>query len=309
MKPARDRLLLVILMLVGLALAWFHADANANCTTTCAALHNSVLDGTALAPYRWRVLSAWLAEAFVLIDNPVAVQFAYAIAHVFVFPLAMLMTYRWLRMVAPAVFAFAACLLLAWLMTLGMKPYGISLYSAVELVLVGWGLSLLPNDHWRARLTLAGIVLLGALNRETTALVLVAAYGAWLLPRWRERRVQAWGVLYAALFVGVYGALRLALGDAPLVNSLDHLWTYNTDGLRLSDALVRNALIAPIWLLGIAGWRVASPELRRLALVLLVYLPPMILFGIWSETRLQWTIWLIAAAWATVWLQRLARNT
>lgn len=307
-RLAYEHLLLLILAIIGLGLAWMLARDNAApCLELCYDLHTSMVDGTALAPYRWRVLSAGLAQALTLADTPRAVQFAYEVAHALLFPLALLFAYRWLHKFAAPLFAFVGVLLLAVLMPLGMIPYGISLYSVVELVIVAWGLSLLPNDDWRARLTLAVLVLLGALNRETTALVLVAAYGAWMLPRWRERAVFAWGVLYAGLMAVIYVALRRTLGDAPPMYPLNELWTFNTTGMWAAEAIVRNALISPIWILGAAGFRIASLPLKRLALVLLVYIPPTLIFGVWAETRLQWTLWLIAAAWVVVWFQRLTR--
>lgn len=308
-KLTYEHLLLLILVMIGLGLAWLLARDNAaSCLELCYELHAGMVEGTALAPYRWRLLSAGIAQALTLADTPRAVQFAYEVAHVFMFPLALLFAYRWLRKVAAPLFAFVGVLLMAILMPLGMIPYGISLYSVVELVIVAWGLSLLANERINARITFAALVILGALNRETTALVLVAAYGAWLLPRWRERAVFAWGVLYAGLTAAIYVALRRALGDAPPMYPLDELWTFNTTGMWAAEAIVRNALISPIWILGAAGFRYAPPPLRRLALVLLVYLPPMAIFGVWAETRLQWTVWLIAAAWAAVWFQRIARN-
>jgi hypothetical protein len=210
-----------------------------------------------------------------------AIAIAYAITHLIVMPLVIFAYYRALRRwLSPLAASFGIVVYIFYLPAM-FRIYSIGIYSSVELGLLSLAL------WWRRPgLIYALLIILATLNRET-GILLVLAFAAIHLPRWRERRIQLWTIVYAALWLLVYAGLRLWLGTAPDLESLAQLLDKNLHSWMLPEAISNHFYFLPMYLSVFLVWRKLAPEMRRLIIfVVLPYLALTAVFGGWNEVRL-----------------------
>jgi hypothetical protein len=134
------------------------------------------------------------------------------------------------------------------------------------------------RDGW-----LVPLVGIGMLNRETPLLIpLFYAAVRWGRP-WREWLPLCLGTLFLA--AAVYFGVRLAYGPKPACCStdpLEHLVINFTDWRAYVDSVaVLNLALWGGWL----GWRRRPNFLRRLALMVPVFMVPYLMFGTVREAR------------------------
>ncbi len=280
----RNTIFIVLILLVfGIYAAWLNwIITQPGCVDVCASLYRGILNGTAVSPYRYRVLSIFLMS--VIGKQPqsdAAIAIAYAITHLVVMPCVIFAYYaalrRWLSPLA-AIFGIVIYVLYLPVM---YRIYSIGVYSSVELGLLALAL------WWRRPGLIYGLlIILATLNRETGVL-LVLAFAAIHFPRWRERRIQVWTIVYGGLWAAVYVGLRLWRGPAPELESLAVLLDKNLHSWMLPEAISNHFYFLPLYLSVFLMWRKLSPELRRLIIFVVVpYLALTAIFGGWNEVRL-----------------------
>lgn len=275
----------LLLLCFGLLLTLYYARAYATtCVEFCGALHGEIVSGTADSPHRYRILAAFAVETIFHPRTDLNVAISYIAAHALALPAMLITLFLWFRRWVTEIAALAGVLLIAAYSPIMFAVYGIALYNPLEVILLCGGLLWLLNR--RDGVVFAALIALATLNRETGVL-LVLAYGAVHLSRWRERPFQIKLLLYGALWAGIYLGLRLWRGAAPDMVSLQGGLNANLgDAWVSSEALINNAVLIPVWLAAWQGFRHAPRDLRRIALVGVPYLLLLIPFALWNETRL-----------------------
>lgn len=251
--------------MVGLAYLYFSAPM---CMEWCEATHDGILTGTALAPYRFRLLGAWFAD---LIPAG-SVAFQYALAHLIVMPTVFALLGAWLRDTVGHKATFGVYLFAAYyLVFMYLGVFGMS--TQVELLFLLAGMMYLKRRG--ADTGYAMLVLVGTLNRETTGILLIVlAFPHGLLRN---------GVAFGLVFV----ALRVLLGAGTGSESVLDIVRGNMNPTRLSLAVFNHLPFIPVVLMTMAGWRGATQEVRRRVLLVgVIYIPLVLVFGYWDEVRL-----------------------
>lgn len=271
-----------ILMIAGLLSAvYFLKTVYPSCAVECYSLHQQIINGSAGSPYRYRVLSAGMAELvarFIPVAPMAANAAAYTALHIIALPIMLVMLYQWLKRFVSDDRALVGSLIMAVLLPLGFQNYGLSLYTPLEIIFFLAGLLTAPRN----RVVYGVLVALATINRET-GFILVMAY--FVLSNWNWRTTAVYGLIWLGVFVG----LRAILGDAPPVGTPADWWANNT-GYWLPTAILNNLFIAPIWIVALVNLRTAPRSLRWLMLICLVYVPLIAVFGQWHEIRLQFVL-------------------
>lgn len=140
----------------------------------------------------------------------------------------------------------------------------------------------------------AGVIILAA-NR-ITGVFLVIAY--WLVMWGQLTRARiTWGVLYALLWGVVTAAVRWWVGSGENPHTLTYIWQYNL-GTWGASVFALIALLSAWWLLlPRAIWQ-SRGYVTRLLILVLVYMVPFAVFGVWHETRLL--LWVVPIAIAAI---------
>lgn len=276
-KRLIDRYLpFIVFLFFGLLGARYYVANVVLCDQWCIETHAAIINGTAEAPYRYRVLGAWIAEVF-----PGEVTQKYTAAHIFVLPLMFFALYRWVvTSTRQPLMGYIGISLFMIYLPLFYEWYAISIYSSIEVVLLAFAF-INPRPGIRYAL----LVIVASLNRETGGLLLVLVYFGWNLGQGSLRRHLSWTGFYAILWIVIFVGLRLALGDAPYYSEIVSRNT--TDARVTSEIVLHNALMLPLALLAFIGWRQGEARLRRTVVVMtLPYLALLAFFAVWNEVRL-----------------------
>lgn len=231
-----------------------------------------VIEGTALAPNRYRVLVAFIFQPL----SSLIGSFGAAIAIIFLslaiaMPVIDLIGQRVgaanTRTVMMATFSITPAIIF-------LHPAGAHL-NILELVFFSVAVLLtLDGRKW----ALFPLVILATLNRET-AVIIPLVY--WLVTRDKWRSVGMGGV-WLITYLGV----RLVIGPVPSLVSLADILRINLSLYWL--VLFGLGLVFVGWLFVLAwqGWKESKGELRRAAYALPVYFAMIVVFGVWAEWRL-----------------------
>jgi hypothetical protein len=280
----RSRLMLILILCVlALYAAWVYVQvAGIPCVPSCAEYVRLSLDNELTSPYRYRVLSPLLVSVLAGGSRDDAMlSIALVYYHLLVFGVAFFATYQALRRwVSPIASLLSVVMIVAYL-PLMFQGYGGAFYTPLELALFALAL------WWRRPgLVYVLLVVLASLNRET-GLILVLAFAAMHLPHWRQRRIQGWGLVYAALWLVTYVGIRSWRGAAPDAFPISAVFAMNTQSTLTAEAFLFNLFYSPLFVSVPLAWRWLNTELRRLwILVGIPYLLAILVFGLWNETRL-----------------------
>lgn len=279
---------IVLLLLVGFVIFYTYLRlVPAPCYEFCGDLHRQIVAQTADSPYRYRLLSALIVQPFVGDGSDKGIAGGYGLAHLFALPAMLIALFAWLRTWGSDNAALVGTLVLALLLPMMLETWGISLYSALEVILLCAALVVLKQRPRRFTLVFAALTLTASLNRET-GLLLPLAFLAWDAPHWRTAGYWRRGLLFVLCWLVPYAGLRLWLGAAPDVITVAQTWVNNTGGGWVTqEAMFKNAFLLPLYALTLYGLHRAPKPLLRLMPVALVYLALMLAFGQWNEVRLQ----------------------
>jgi len=261
-------------------------------------LHNKIIAGTADSPYRYRVLIPFAADALTRTLSALfglrprsAFLVAYAAYDLLAIFAVLATLLSWLRTWFTREQALVGTLFVAGTMPIALRDHYYQPWSLLEAALF---MAALLAIERRRSWTLAGLMALASLNRETAifiplAFLLVAGVRGSPSPR-----LGTWdlgpGTQFVALLLIwalVYVGLRWLRGGAPHVESIAGLFALNTARLNFLTTLINVGLfLGGFWILALLGFRFSPPLIRRLAWILPPYLATVILWGVWYEVRL-----------------------
>lgn len=263
-----------------------------------ATLHAEVLNQQAGSPYRYRILAPTLIAALQRGNDFLGAHTAF-----FVLASAFSLTAIWAAaraLTRSAHAAHLAVLLSALALIPTLEAHFYQPWSWLEVGFVAVALLLASRGASRAFFVLT---LFASLNRET-AVFLPLIY---LLVRWPAgadghlRRAALGTAAGSALtWAAVFFGLRAAFGQAPHVEDVAELWTFNT-GPGLRSALQgAGTMIGGLLGLALVTGRRAPRGLRRAAWIAGPYLASVALWGVWHEVRLLAPLLPILAPWAAL---------
>lgn len=257
------------------------------------ALHTRIVEGSAPAPYAYRVLVPYVAEGAARLLTrglsaayPGAVAAAYAGYDLAALSLFLLALLGFLRLWHPEPYALLGAVLCAALLPISLRDHFFQPWSLLEPAIFCLAYVAAYRDDLRLALALTVVAVL---NRETGVFVpvvyLLGTFGVDGAEKTRPRLQRAALLVLAA--GTVYSLLRLWRGPSPPSLTVADVWAINTDGPRLALALVHWVLfLGAGWVLALRGLRHADPFLRRQLLLVPLYLVPVSIWGVWKEVRL-----------------------
>lgn len=264
-------------------------------------LHQQILDGTAPAPYRYRMLPAFLTECLasflsLWLSYRASVLVAYVVWDTLSLSVLVRGLHLYLRTFFPRRDAMIAVLFAAVTMPLAFRNHQYQPWSLLEPGLLSfalWGVA-----HRDLRIPVAAVVL-ASLNRETGLFVamwsVVAAFAppATHAPRW-------WPVRNTCTVASLLGALSLLTvtvvwivrGVAPGVITVSEVLSANLEPRALLRSAVQVSLFfGAFWVLACFGFRSAPVLIRRTAMLTPLYLAVIAIGGLWWEVRLLMTLY------------------
>jgi hypothetical protein len=259
-------------------------------------LHDLILSGCALSPYRYRVLIPWIAQGMISL-NALVLPFPKAFVLVYTFLdslgifLALAALYYYLREWFKKEISLIGTLVVAATMAIALRDHELSPWSWYEAAMVSWGFWLLHREKYRW-FTL--LMVLATLNRET-AVFLPLAYlftNQGILDILRRKTSFSWKpflplIGWWAIWGVIYAGLRLGLGWAPHVMGFGQLLMLNLMPGTLIRSLVKFGLLFGLfWFWMVPGFKKAPGFVWGTAGMGLCYLLAILVMGSWKEARL-----------------------
>jgi hypothetical protein len=219
-----------------------------------------MIGGQALAPSQYRPLTPWIAEALRHVLPTDYVPLPYFVARALITSLTLIYFDRYMRtwfsrgVSAAGAFCLAAILPFTYFKVIQESDP----LNLLVFVLAFWAIAV------RRDLLLIPLVLVGTLNRETTAMIPVI----YALARWRQiplRTLIVRTVILIACWAAIYGGLRLAYGMREYYTDVFMLQRNLGNWLPTAHVLL---VFGAIWILAVFG-RSRGPAMLRRTLWLL----------------------------------------
>jgi hypothetical protein len=265
----------LILLLICLTAVSFIGSVLTQCTfdpVPCYDLDAQILNHTALAPFRYRVLAPALMSLVAKPDQRGAWFSAGLVVHILSFVTIFTTLYVRLRSEVGKAKTLVGLCIMALMLMFAFNRYFLTPTSIIEvtllcLLLVTW------RNYWVALL----LVILASFNRET-GLLLVAVYAV-LVGKAGIKGSLALFALWAIIMAG----LHLTLGAAPHVQGFEGTLKINLD--HLGHGILINLVMLPLWLAAYIGYRKrGNPIDRWLAWIALLYMCAVFVGGILDES-------------------------
>jgi hypothetical protein len=272
-------------------------------------LHNQIIDGTAISPYRYRVLIPFAAEGLIGLLKTLglpawrAFSLGYGLVEGGLITVLLASMFLYLRQWFGWGLSVGGVLAVAVVFPLTLLDQYLQPWTYLETALLALTLASARSRH--KELLGAVCVLLASLNRETG---IFAALGYLLVTFDFERffsglRVRRLDVDWRSLLTGaglgliwlvVFLGLRAWRGSAAQILTMSELWAANTQPAALLKAgLNWLAFTGFLWMFALPGLRAAPVFFRRLAWLLPFYLLTVLAWGLWSEVRLLLPLYVI----------------
>ncbi|MBN1458184.1 MAG: hypothetical protein JXA57_01520 [Armatimonadetes bacterium] len=240
--------------------------------------HFEMISGQAEAPNQYRPLTPWLAEVIRRMLPGGNLYLAYLLLRSLVTGLSLFAFDRYLHVWFRPSAAAAGALALAAILPFTYMPVT-QVSDPINLLVFILAFHALAVDRDRH---LIPLILIGTLNRETTAL-LPAVYFLARLGQRPMRQILGNAFVQALCWVVVYGGLRLLYGHreyyCPVI-----MWEPNT--ATLQPTLQVFLLYGIIWIAAVVGARTGPVILRRAMWLLPFYLALHYVVAMCHETRL-----------------------
>lgn len=258
-------------------------------------LHSQIIAGTALSPYRYRILVPFAAEFFIkALSTVVSVKAAFFLSYaaydlVAIFFLLTILFF-WLRTWFNREQSLIGVLFVAGTMPIALQDHYFHPWSLLE---TGLFVAALLAIHRKRYWLLSFLVALASLNRETAVFIPLAFFltidkksffntrskNDWKLVLLFGQLLLIWAI--------VFWGLRYSLGSAPHVETIAGLLAGNIPKIRLFHAFVKGSLfLGGLWVFALLGFRYAPRFIKRVALIVPFYLITVIIWGRWTEVRL-----------------------
>jgi hypothetical protein len=274
-------------------------------------LQAQILSGQAPEPYRFRMLFPWLADA--LTSALESVGFDVPIAHALAF---LLLNTFFLSVLFRLVWDLASRI------DLGYKILALALLAAAWNIALfdhfyqPWSIAegaFVVSAFWIARrrymFLIPLVAVLATLNRDTGVLIPLSLFiYLWITDRTLSRNSIAWLLVSQLAGIATFLSVRVILGPAVEINSLDQILSIN-----FAPASILYLLINLTLFLGPASLVFTQSSARAFARPwAIAFLPQLIViipFGVWAEVRLYAPyIFFLPIAFA-IWLQYRSKDT
>lgn len=264
-----------MILLLCLTTTSFLGSVLTQCTfdpVPCYDLDRQILNHTALAPFRYRVLAPTLMNLVAQPEQHGAWFSAGAVVHILAFVTIFTTLYLRLSVEVGKVKTTLGLCVMALMLMFAFNRYFLTPTSIIEvallsLLLVTW------RNSWLALI----LIVLASFNRET-GLLLVAVY-AILVGKSGIKRSLTLLLLWAIITAG----LHLVLGAAPHVQGF--MGTLQININHLGHGLLINAVMLPIWIFAFVGCRKRGNSVdRRFAEIAVLYMIAVFVGGILDES-------------------------
>ncbi|MFI5370371.1 MAG: hypothetical protein ACHQ52_02360 [Candidatus Eisenbacteria bacterium] len=278
------------------------------------ALHRQILDGTAVAPYRYRILVPLMCEALVRLLSTVltlkqSFLLAYAVYDAAAILFLLIVLFAWFRALFSREQSLLGVLFVVAVMPMALRGHYYQPWSLLEPGLFTASLlSIYRRRYW----LLALITAVATLNRETGIFIplafLLSNVDIGSSRRDRAPGVRQWPALcagYVLLWAFVYGALRVMRGETPHMYGLGEIWAANTAKHNLVNTPLHIILfLGAFWAFAAMGYRHAPAFLKRVTWVVPPYVITSAMFGMWWEVRLLMPLYPILVGLGLCYLYR-----
>jgi hypothetical protein len=266
-------------------------------------LHNQILAGTAPSPYLYRVLIPYEAEAIlrigqIAVSPTAAFTAAYLLLDFLGISLLLVSLYFYLTHWFDWKTSLLGALFCAVVLGITFHDHYFQPWSFWEAGFLTLSLLLIRQDR---RLLLGLLVVLASLNRETALFIpllfLVTTQDIFGLLRLKAR--PDWSKLayfagYAGIWLVVVAGLRLALGNAEHVETLQQILRANLDPWNLRKTAVNIVLFqGAFWFFAVLGFKTAPQFIRRTAWIIPPYLALLLIWSYWVEVRLLMSLYAV----------------
>jgi Dolichyl-phosphate-mannose-protein mannosyltransferase len=250
--------------------------------------HHGILNGTANAPERYRVLVPAIVEGPIRLFARVmpydqAFDRAYAIFYFLAMVSMLWALYAYLTEWFTDEQALVGVLLVACTIRITIRQHDWAPGSYLEPGFFSIALLLILRDR---RWWFAFLVAVASLSRET-GVFLVLLY---LATAPFNRRSLWTATMYLAVSGAVFVGVRLVLGDAERYWTLGRVLETNLSQPSLAVFNVA-VFLGAVWLFAILGFARAPVFARRAAAIIPIYLGAIAVWGIWWEVRLLMPIY------------------
>lgn len=258
-------------------------------------LHNQIIAGTAPSPYRYRILVPFICEVLtkslsVFVSGKASFLLAYGIYDLLAIFFLLVALFYWLRTWFSADRALIGTLFVADTMPIALQDHYFQPWSLLEGGLFSTGLLAIYKQHYRL---LVALVALASLNRETALFIPLAfllTIDMKSLVNSRSKNERRLILIFCGLcliWAAVFWGLRLSLGSASHIETIERLLAQNTTKGSLFHTFVNGGLfLGGFWAFALLGFRYAPSFIKRVALVVPLYLLTVIVWGVWYEVRL-----------------------
>ncbi len=256
-------------------------------------LHNQIIAGTAPSPYRYRILVPIAAEFFtkalsVVLPIETAFLLSYATYDLLAVFFLLANLFFWLRTWFDREQALIGVLFVAGTMPIALQDHYFQPWSLLETGLFSAALLAIHRQrYW----LLASLVALASLNRET-AVFIPLAFLLTIDMKSLLNRSRKWGkpiLLFGGLFLiwaAVFLGLRYFRGSASHIHTIEELLALNTKESLFYTFLKVSLFLGGLWAFAFLGFRYAPSFIKRVALIIPLYLLTVIIWGVWLEVRL-----------------------
>ena len=128
------------------------------------------------------------------------------------------------------------------------------------------------------------LTIIATLNRET-GLFVPLLFCAVLPGRLFDRKRILWLAVLGAVWLSVFLGLRVLIGPRPDPYTIAWCWHDNLRPMSLAISLAASAAFFSVVAPAVFGWARTPLEIRRSALVLFLFVPLILLYGLWWEVR------------------------
>lgn len=258
-------------------------------------LHNQIIAGTAPSPYRYRVLVPLVGEFLTKAMTAVlsiheAFLLSYAIYDLMAVFFILAILFFWLRTWFNREQAIIGVLFVASTMPIALQNHYFQPWSLLEAGL--FSASLLAIHRQRYWL-LVSLVALASLNRETAVFIPITyLLTIDLKSILKTRSIREWKpiLLFIGLFLiwaAIFFGLRYFRGSATHIETIKGLLARNISISSLNYTLVHTTLfLGGFWAFAFLGFRFAPGFIKRVVLIIPLYLVTVIVWGVWYEVRL-----------------------
>jgi hypothetical protein len=264
-------------------------------------IHNQIIAGTAPARYDYRILVPFTCEILTKVFSFVlslrrAFLLSYAIYDLLSIFFLLFSLFMFLKTWFTRDQALVGVLFVAGTIPIAFQYAYFQPFSLLEAGLFSAALLAICRKYYRA---LVILVVLASLNRETGIFIPLGFLlaGMDVKSLLKAGRIVDWKpiLISAGLFfvwAVIFFGLRYFRGSASPSVTVDLIFAHNTSWPNVFIAFVNGAIfLGGFWVFAALGFKYAPPFIKRVSLLVPLYLITILIWGAWYEVRLLMTLY------------------